>query len=51
MDLLLIIDGEKSHYVYIKGFDRFMFYKTKNTFTKVVYSILVVKIALMVHSL
>ena len=30
MDLLLIIDGEKSHYVYIKGFDRFMFHKTKN---------------------
>ena len=22
MDLLLLIDGDKSHYVYIKGFDR-----------------------------
>ena len=30
MDLLLIIDGDKSHYVYIKDFDRFMFHKTRN---------------------
>ena len=30
MDLLLLIDGDKSHYVYIKDFDRFMFHKTKN---------------------
>ena len=30
MDLLLIIDGDKLHYVYIKDFDRFMFNKTKN---------------------
>ena len=30
MDLLLLIDDDKSHYVYIKAFDRFMFYKTKN---------------------
>ena len=30
MDLLLIIDENKSHYVYIKDFDRFMFQKTKN---------------------
>ena len=30
MDLLLIIDGDKLHYVYIKDFDRFMFHKTKN---------------------
>ena len=30
MDLLLIIDENKSHYVYIKDFDRFMFHKTKN---------------------
>ena len=30
MDLLLIFDGDKSHYVYIKDFDRFMFHKTKN---------------------
>ena len=47
MDLLLLIDDDKSHYVYIKDFDRFMFHKTKNktknTFAKVVYSVLVVK--------
>ena len=47
MDLSLIIDSDKSHYVYIKDFDRFMFHKTKNktknTFAKVVYSVLVVK--------
>ena len=30
MDLLLLIDDEKLHYVYIKDFDRFMFRKTKN---------------------
>ena len=30
MNLLLIIDENKSHYVYIKDFDRFMFHKTKN---------------------
>ena len=30
MDLLLLIDNEKSHYVYIKDFSRFMFYRTKN---------------------
>ena len=30
MDLLLVIDVNKSHYVYIKGFDRFMFCKTNN---------------------
>ena len=30
MDLLLVIDKNKSHYVYIKDFDRFMFHKTKN---------------------
>ena len=30
MDLLLIFDGNKSHYVYVKDFDRFMFHKTKN---------------------
>ena len=28
--LLLVIDENKSHYVYIKDFDRFMFHKTKN---------------------
>ena len=30
MNLLLIIDGDKTHYVYIKDFDRFMFNKAKN---------------------
>ena len=29
MELLLIIDENKLHYVYIKDFDRFMFNKTK----------------------
>ena len=43
MDLLLLIDDDKSHYVYIKDFDRFMFHKTKNGFVEVVYSVLVAK--------
>ena len=30
MDLLLVTDGDKSHYDYIKDFDRLMFHKTKN---------------------
>ena len=30
MDLLLISDKGKSHYVYIKDFDRSMLHKTKN---------------------
>ena len=30
MDLLLLIDDDKSHCVYIKVFDGFMFHKTKN---------------------
>ena len=30
MDLLLISDKSKSHYVYIKDFNRFMCNKTKN---------------------
>ena len=30
IDLLQIFDGNKSHYVYIKNFDRFIFHKTKN---------------------
>ena len=30
MNLLFLIDDDKSHYVYIKDFDRFMFNKTKN---------------------
>ena len=47
MDLLLLIDNDKSHYVYIKDFDMFMFHRTKNKnkkwFVKAVYSVLVVK--------
>ena len=39
LDFTLLIDKNKSHYVYIKGFDRFMFHKTrintKNTLAKV----------------
>ena len=27
---IIIINNNKSHYVYIKDFDRFMFHKTKN---------------------
>ena len=30
MDLLLVINKSKSHYVYIKDFDGFLFHKTKN---------------------
>ena len=30
MYLVLLTDDDKSHYVYIKDFDRFMFQKTKN---------------------
>ena len=30
MDLLLVIDENKSHYVYMNNFDRLMFHKTKN---------------------
>ena len=30
MDLLLLINNDKSHYVYIKDFNRLMFHKTKN---------------------
>ena len=30
MDLLLLINDDKSHYVYIKDFNRFMFHKKKN---------------------
>ena len=29
MDLLLLTNNNKSHYVYIKDFGRFMFHKTK----------------------
>ena len=30
MDLLILIDDDKLHYVYIKDFDKFLFHKTKN---------------------
>ena len=30
MDLLLVANENKSHYVYIKNFDKFMFHKVKN---------------------
>ena len=48
VDLLLLIDDDKSHYVYIKDFDRSMFHrkkkkKKKEGFEEVVYSVLVVK--------
>ena len=42
IDLLLVIDENKSHYIYIKDFNRFMFHKTKKK-TKNTYSILIVK--------
>ena len=52
MDCLLVIDENKSYYMYIKDCDRFMTktvtdlcftkqrIKTKNTFLKVVYTVL-----------
>ena len=48
IDLLLVIDGNKSHYVYINDFNNDLCFtkrkiKTKNTFVKVVYSALLVK--------
>ena len=47
MDLLLLINNNKSHYVYIKYLNRLMFHKTKikikNGFVKVVYNALVMK--------
>ena len=30
MDFLLLIDDDKSHYAYIKDFNRFMFHRAKN---------------------
>ena len=52
MDLLLLINDDKSHYVHIKDFIRFLFHKTKNlknknknkSFVKVVYSVFVMKV-------
>ena len=47
MDLLLVTNGDKSHYVYVKDFDRYMFHKTNNKnkkyFCKICFSVLVVK--------
>ena len=48
VNLLFVTDGDKSHYVYIKNFGRFMFHKTKNKNKKwriveAVYSVLVIK--------
>ena len=43
MELLLLIDNDKSYYLYLKYFDRVMFHKTKNGFAEVAYSILVAK--------
>ena len=37
MDLLFVINENKSHYVYIKDFDKFMFHKTKNKNKKYFY--------------
>ena len=53
MDLSLVIDENRSHYVNIKDFNRSMFHKTKNktknAFAKVVYSVFVVKNVLTKH--
>ena len=46
MDILLISNKNKSHYVYIKDFNRFINNKTKNKkniFANVVYNVLVAK--------
>ena len=46
IDLLLITDENKSHYVYTKDYDRFMCNKTKrieNTFGDIFGNVLVVK--------
>ena len=47
MDLLLIFEENKSHYVYIKSFNRLMFnkkiIKIRNTFVDIACSVLVVK--------
>ena len=36
MDLLLAVDENKSHYMYINDFDRFMLHKTKNENKKII---------------
>ena len=50
INLLLIDHKNKSHYVYIKDFNRFLFDKTKhknlkNYFADIVYSVLIVKMS------
>ena len=35
LDLLFLIDDDKSHYVYIKDLDRFMFHKSKTKKQKI----------------
>ena len=47
IDLLLLIDDNKAHYIYIIDFNRcftIQKIKTKNCFVKIVYSALVVKV-------
>ena len=48
IDLLLLIDDDKSHYVYIKILTDLCFMKqeikTKNDFLEAVYSVLIVKV-------
>ena len=48
MDLLLLVDDDKSHYVYIKDLNQFMFQKTKNNtkngFAEAVCNAFVVKV-------
>ena len=48
MDLLVLIEGDKSHYVYIKDLTDFCFtkqkIKIKNDIVEVVYNVLAVKI-------
>ena len=48
MDLLLLDDDDKSHYVYIKDLTDLCFtkqkIKTKNGFAEVVYSVVLVKV-------
>ena len=43
MDLLLVIDENKSHHVYIKDFDRFLFHKTKDKKKKILLQKLLTK--------
>ena len=49
-NLLTITEINKSHYVYIKDFNRFMCSKT-NTFENIIYNVLVMKIALQQHKI